>query len=61
VNDLLNSRKRQSFTQTPFFTSDNYFQWRERQMTLTFVYRINQKKDKNGNQRQRGNDEEGEY
>ena len=61
VSDLLNSRKRQSFTQTPFFTSDSEFQWRERQMTLSFVYRINQKKGKNGNQRQGGGDDEGEY
>lgn len=61
VNDLLNSRKRQSLTQTPFFTSDSEFQWRERQMTLSFVYRINQKKGKNGNQQQRGGDDEGEY
>ena len=61
VSDLLNSRKRQSLTQTPFFTSDSEFQWRERQMTLSFVYRINQKKERNGNQRQRGGDDEGEY
>jgi hypothetical protein len=49
VSDLLNSRKRMSFTQTPFFTSESEFQWRERQITLSFVYRINQKK-----QRERG-------
>jgi hypothetical protein len=61
VNDLLNSRKRQSLTQTPFFTSDSEFQWRERQMTLSFVYRINQKKGKNGNQRRNNNNEEGQY
>ena len=61
VSDLLNSRKRQTLTQTPFFTSDNEFQWRERQLTLSFVYRINQKKGKNGNQRNNNNDEEGQY
>lgn len=44
VSDLLNSRKGMSFTQTPFFTSDSEFQWRERQIILSFVYRINQKK-----------------
>jgi hypothetical protein len=62
VNDLLNSRKRQSFTQTPFFTSDTEFQWRERQINLSFVYRINQKKERNGGgQRQNGGDDDGEY
>src|SRR6056297_2050292 len=61
ASDLLNSRKRISFTQTPFFTSESEFQWRERQITLSFVYRINQKK-KRGEGRQRGNDDdEGEY
>jgi hypothetical protein len=62
VSDLLNSRKRQSFTQTPFFTSDSEFQWRERQLNLSFIYRINQKKERNGGgQRQNGGDDDGEY
>ena len=61
VNDLLNTRKRQTLTQTPFFTSDSEYQRRERQLTLSFVYRINQKKARNGNQEQRGGDDEGEY
>jgi hypothetical protein len=61
VSDLLNSRKRISLTQTPFFTSESEFQWRERQITLSFVYRINQKK-KRGEGRQRGgDDDDGEY
>ena len=61
VSDLLNSRKRMSLTQTPFFTSESEFQWRERQITLSFVYRINQKK-KRGERRQRGgDDDDGEY
>lgn len=49
VSDVLNSRKRQSFTTTPSFTSDSEFQWRERQFNFSFTYRFNQKK-----QRQRG-------
>lgn len=61
VSDLLNSRKRKSFTHTPFFTSDSEFQWRERQITLSFVYRINQKKGKNEGQRQNNEDDEGGY
>lgn len=61
VNDLLNSRKRKSFTETEFFTSDSEFQWRERQITLSFVYRINQKKNNNERQGQNGDDEDGGY
>ncbi|MFD0798340.1 TonB-dependent receptor domain-containing protein [Maribacter chungangensis] len=62
ASDLLNSRKRMSFTQTPFFTSESEFQWRERQITLSFVYRINQKKQRGqGRQRGGGDDEGGEY
>ncbi len=44
ARDVFNSRRRMSFTQTPFFTSDSEFQWRERQFTFSFIYRINQKK-----------------
>ncbi|MEN1784124.1 MAG: outer membrane beta-barrel family protein [Bacteroidota bacterium] len=47
ASDLFNSRKRLLFTETPFFTSDSEFQWRERQINLSFVYRINQKKEEN--------------
>ncbi len=61
VSDVLNSRKRMSFTQTPFFTSDSEFQWRVRQFNLSFVYRINQKKQNNRNRQRQddgGGDEE---
>ncbi|MEM1407891.1 MAG: outer membrane beta-barrel family protein, partial [Bacteroidota bacterium] len=54
VRDLLNSRKRLSFTETPFFTSDSEFQWRERQFTFSFIYRINQKKKTDRGNRSRG-------
>ena len=46
VNDLLNSFKRQSFTQTDFFTSRSEFQWRQRSTTLSFIYRFNQPKER---------------
>lgn len=59
VSDLLNSRKRRSFTETDTFSSDSEFQWRERQFTLTFAYRFNQNKKRersqNGNE---GGDED---
>lgn len=59
VRDLLNSRKRMSFTQTPFFTSDSEFQWRERQFNLSFIYRINQKKKpERGGRRDGGGDDD---
>jgi len=45
VSDLFNSRKRMSETRTPNVFSDSEFQWRERQINLTLVYRFNQKKN----------------
>ena len=54
VNDLFNSRKRESTTYNggrinPTSVAEQSFQWRERQISLSFTYRFNQKK----NQRQR--------
>ncbi len=62
VSDLLNSRKRNSFTQSYndvgdlSFTSDSEFQWRERQFTVSFVYRFNQPKNERNQNRPNGND-----
>ncbi|MFC4220408.1 TonB-dependent receptor domain-containing protein [Flagellimonas marina] len=50
VSDVFNSRRRQSFTETQFFTSDSEFQWRVRQVNLSLIYRFNQPKER----RQRG-------
>ena len=61
VSDLFNSRRRQSLTTTPFFTSDNEFQWRERQFTASFIYRFNQKKSDRNNNRNRNGDDDGEF
>lgn len=45
VRDLLNSRKRQSFTETPTYTRNTEFQWRQGQsVNLSFIYRFNQQK-----------------
>ncbi|WP_298955477.1 outer membrane beta-barrel family protein [uncultured Nonlabens sp.] len=56
VSDLFNSRKRQStrfgqpiidpltMEEVPAFRTVSEFQWRERQINLSFVYRFNQKK-----------------
>lgn len=48
VSDLFNSRKRMSLTTTEDFISESEFQWRERQINVSFVYRFNQKKQRNG-------------
>ena len=55
VQDVFNSRVRRSFTQTDFFTSDSEFQWRVRSIRLSFIYRFNQAKKRNG--RGGGNDD----
>ncbi|APS39494.1 MULTISPECIES: TonB-dependent receptor [Salegentibacter] len=44
VRDLLNSRKRKSFTSTEFFNRESEFQWRQRQINLSVIYRFNQQK-----------------
>lgn len=58
ARDVFNSRKRMSFTQTPFFTSDSEFQWRERQFNMSFIYRINQKKRPERGGRRGGGDDD---
>ena len=58
VRDLLNSRKRNSLTTTDRFIQESEFQWRERQFTLTLIYRFNQKKkDQNRNRQNEGGDD----
>jgi len=62
ISDLLNSRKRRSFTDGDGFTSQSEFQWRERQITFSFTYRFNQKKNqRERNRRSGGEDFEGEF
>lgn len=46
VSDLLNTRKRTSYTYTDTFTSESEFQWRRRQVSLSFTYRFNQQKQR---------------
>ncbi|VAV85953.1 Putative TonB-dependent receptor, partial [hydrothermal vent metagenome] len=57
VDDLFNSRKRNSETVTDTFIQTSQFQWRERQLRVTFAYRFKQKKKR---ERQRNNDGGGE-
>jgi len=56
VRDLLNSRKRNSLTTTDRFIQESEFQWRERQFTLTLIYRFNQKKNQQRKQDNSGDD-----
>ncbi|MEM1326715.1 MAG: outer membrane beta-barrel family protein [Bacteroidota bacterium] len=51
VRDLLNSRQYRYLIEEPGFTSENVFQWRARTTTLTFNYRLNQKKKRGGRSR----------
>ncbi|MDM9631873.1 TonB-dependent receptor domain-containing protein [Robiginitalea aurantiaca] len=61
VQDLFNSRKRRSFTETEFFTSDSEFQWRVRSFRLSFVYRFNQPKKRNGRGGGENFEDEGDF
>ena len=62
ADDLLNSRIRRSFTQTPFFTSESSFQWRVRTINLAFVYRFNEQKKRPGRGEGGGfDDEDGQF
>ena len=47
VRDLLNSRKGKSLTTTEFFSRYSEFQWRKRQINVSFRYRFNQQKRRN--------------
>lgn len=58
ARDILNSRKRRSIVESQYFYSSSEFQWRSRQLTLNFVYRINQKKGK-GDRSDFGGDDAG--
>ena len=60
VSDLFNSRKRRSETRTDNVFTYSEFQWRERQITLSFLYRFNEPQNKR-NGRRGGNEEEYEF
>lgn len=48
AKDLLNSRRRRWEINTPELVSTNDFQWRARQFVVSFAYRLNQKKKREG-------------
>lgn len=46
VNDVFNTRRRRYITEGADFYTEGSFQWRARQATLTFSYRLNRQKEK---------------
>lgn len=56
ARDILNTRVRRSIVEDEFFYSENDFQWMSRTFTLSFVYRINQKKEHERNRNYGGED-----
>jgi outer membrane receptor protein involved in Fe transport len=54
VRDLFNSRIRDRFTVAPTFSRQSSFQWREPQVTATFIYRFNQNKKRGGDREEYG-------
>jgi hypothetical protein len=60
ISDVLNSRKRKGYSYTPNSSTYGENQWRQRQVSLSFVYRFNQKKNQRQQRQQQNNDfEEG--
>jgi outer membrane receptor protein involved in Fe transport len=59
ARDILNSRVRRNIVESQYFYSESEFQWRSRQFTLSFVYRINQKKGRDRSGSFGGNDDGG--
>ena len=59
ISDVFNSRKRQGYSYTPNSETYGEFQWRQRQTSLSFVYRFNQKKNQRPRVPQQNNEFEG--
>lgn len=57
VQDILNSRKYEAFTETPAFRRNSEMQWRRGGVSLSFIYRFNQQKNQQ-NKRMNGNENE---
>ncbi len=61
VSDLFNTRKRRSETITNTVATYSEFQWRERQITLSFLYRFNQPQNQRNRNGRGGDDEDFEF
>jgi hypothetical protein len=51
ARDLFNTMKFRGTVETPTFSQESEFQWRSREVRLSFTYRINQKKQRSRGQR----------
>ncbi len=60
ARDLFNTRKYRGTTRLDNFYSEDEFQWRSRQITLSFTYMLNQKRGRNGGE-DRGNNGGGDF
>ena len=61
VSDLFNSRKRITETNLPSQNAYSEFQWRERQVNLSFTYRFNRKKNERERPKGESGGEDGEF
>lgn len=61
IQDVFNSRRWRSITETENFYSESDFQWRPRQFQLTFSYRFNEKKSRQRSGGYDGGMDEGEF
>lgn len=60
VQDLFNSQRRNSTTTTERFIQDSEFQWRQRQATVSLIYRFNQqKREQRRNEENQDNGQDG--
>jgi hypothetical protein len=57
VRDLFNTRYRRNFATGENFERFSQFQWRERQITLDFTYRLNQQKQRPSRRGNEGSNE----
>ncbi|WP_311195928.1 outer membrane beta-barrel family protein [Antarcticibacterium sp. 1MA-6-2] len=58
VRDLLNSGRRESFTNTRTYDRYSEFQWRQRSFNVSLVYRFNQQKNQRDRAAREGNDDD---
>lgn len=61
ARDVFNTRKYRGTTTTESFTENSEFQWRSRQVRLSFTYRLNQKKKRSGGDREEYDGDEAEF
>ena len=61
INDLFNTRKRRSETRTDNVYTYSEFQWRQRSIRLSFLYRFNEPQSQRNRNGERNNDDDDEF